>query len=238
MTRQAAKRIIAVMNQTEDVGKTTITTNLGVIMAEMGYNVLLLDMDPQADLSRQFAVPDVTSGMDRLLRQNVIAETDILPLSQRLSLVPAGSELNCFEQQQPTKNLGLRLKQLLTSTSVADRDIILIDCAAISGLLGTNAVLAATDMLIPVSANQRALHGMIKMLPVLRRVANLRSPALRLWLCLNRLPDNTDFAEQFITVLSGYFPQRVLKTVIYDSESANSADYLALAKDLLMGRVN
>src|SRR5690554_1899353 len=58
MTRPSATRIIAVMNQTEDVGKTTITTNLGVIMAEMGYNVLLLDMDPQADLSRQFAVPD------------------------------------------------------------------------------------------------------------------------------------------------------------------------------------
>lgn len=238
MTRQAATRIIAVMNQTKDVGKTTITTNLGVIMAEMGYSVLLLDMDPQADLSRQFAVPDETPGMDYLLQQDTLAETDILSLNERLSLIPAGAELIGFEQQQPTRELGLKLKQLLTSTSVADRDIILIDCAAISGLLGTNAVLAATDMLIPVSANQQALHGMINMLPVLRRVANLRSPPLRLWLCLNRLPDNADFAKQFITVLSEYFPQRVLKTVIYDSESANLADYLALAKDLLMGRVN
>ncbi len=238
MTRQATTRIIAVMNQTKDVGKTTITTNLGVIMAEMGYSVLLLDMDPQADLSRQFAVPDVTPGMDRLLRQDTFAETDILSLNERLSLIPAGAELIGFEQQHPTRELGLKLKQLLTSKSVADRDIILIDCAAISGLLGTNAVLAATDMLIPVSANQQALHGMINMLPVLRRVANLRSPPLRLWLCLNRLPDNTDFAKQFITVLSEYFPQRVLKTVIYDSESVNPADYLALAKDLLMGRVN
>lgn len=238
MAKQAAKRIIAVMNQTEDVGKTTITTNLGVIMAEMGYSVLLLDMDPQADLSRQFAVPDAMPGMDHVLQQAVIAETDMLSLNQRLSLIPAGAKLNDFEQQQPTSNLGLRLKRLLTSTSVAERDIVLIDCAAISGLLGTNAVLAATDMLIPVSANQRALHGMINMLPVLRRVANLRSPPLRLWLCLNRLPDDADFTEQFVTVLSGYFPQRVLKTVIYANESANPADYLALAKDLLMGRVN
>jgi|SRR5690554_1147619 len=238
MTSHTTQRIIAVMNQTHDVGKTTITTNLGVIMAEMGYSVLMLDMDPQADLSRQFGVPESVSGMDQLLRQASVADDYILPLSPQLSLVPAGPALMHFEQQQPSRTLGLSLKQLLTSTIAIDRDIIFLDCAAISGLLGTNAVLAATDMLIPVSADHKALRGMIKMLPVLRRMEKLRSPPLRLWLCLNRLPDGTDFAYQFANVLSQYFPKRVLKTVIYDNKSANPADYRSLANDLLMGRVN
>ena len=93
-------------------------------------------------------------------------------------------------------------------------------------------------MLIPVSAEHGALRGMIKMLPVLQRVSKLRSDSIRLWLCLNRLPDGTDFAYQFGDLLTQYFPKRVLKTVIYDNASANPADYQSLANDLLLGRTD
>jgi len=238
MAMDGATRIIAVMNQTHDVGKTTITANLGVILAEMGYRVLMLDLDPQADLSRQFEVPETQPGMDCLLNETSQAKELLLPLTERLSLIAAGPELGVFEQQKPSVKPGSKLKQLLTSTIQSDADIILIDCAAISGLLGTNAVLAATDMLIPVSAEHGALRGMIKMLPVLQRVSMLRTQSLRLWLCLNKLPDGTDFAYQFGSLLTRYFPKRVLKTVIYDNESANPADYQSLANDLLMGRAD
>ncbi|ODN66058.1 MAG: ParA family protein [Methylophaga nitratireducenticrescens] len=238
MAMDGPTRIIAVMNQTHDVGKTTITANLGVILAEMGYRVLMLDLDPQADLSRQFGVPESQSGMDNLLNDTSRESELLLPLNERLSLIAAGPELDLFEQQKPSAKMGIKLKQLLTSTIQSDIDIILIDCAAISGLLGTNAVLAATDMLIPVSAEHGALRGMIKMLPVLQRVSLLRAESLRLWLCLNKLPDGTDFAYQFSSLLIQYFPKRVLKTVIYDNESANPADYQSLANDLLMGRAD
>lgn len=238
MVGQGTKRIIAVMNQTHDVGKTTITANLGVILAEMGYRVLMLDLDPQSDLTRQFGVAETQIGMDALLSFKDEARELILPLSEQLSLIASGPELHLFEQQTPSIKLGVKLKQLLTSTIQSDADIILIDCAAISGLLGTNAVLAASDMLIPVSAEHGALRGMIKMLPVLQRVAKLRTDSIRLWLCLNRLPDGTDFAYQFGDLLTQYFPKRVLKTVIYDNESANPADYQSLANDLLLGRAD
>jgi len=236
MTEQGAKRIIAVMNQTHDVGKTTITANLGIILAEMGYRVLMLDLDPQSDLSRQFDVPETQPGMDMLLSGNGLTSELVLPLTEHLSLVASGPDLLLYEQQTPSAKLGVHLKQLLTSTIQSDADIILIDCAALSGLLGTNAVLAATDMLIPVSAGHGALRGMIKMLPVLQRVSKLREESLRLWLCLNRLPDGSDFAYQFSNLLKQYFPKRVLKTVIYDNANANPADYQSLANDLLMGR--
>lgn len=238
MAMEGATRIIAVMNQTHDVGKTTITANLGVILAEMGYRVLMLDLDPQADLSRQFGVPETQAGMDRLLNDASLTSELLLALTERLCLIAAGPELGVFEQQKPSVKLGSKLKQLLTSTIQSDADIILIDCAAISGLLGTNAVLAATDMLIPVSAEHGALRGMIKMLPVLQRVSLLRAQSLRLWLCLNKLPDGTDFAYQFGSLLTRYFPKRVLKTVIYENASANPADYQSLANDLLMGRAD
>lgn len=238
MVMDRPMRIIAVMNQTHDVGKTTITANLGVILAEMGYRVLMLDLDPQADLTRQFGVPEAQSGMDLLLNEASRASALLLTLTERLSLIAAGPDLGLFEQQKPSVKLGTQLKQLLTSTIQSDADIILIDCAAISGLLGTNAVLAATDMLIPVSADHGALRGMIKMLPVLQRVSLLRTESLHLWLCLNKLPNGNDFAYQFGRLLTQYFPKRVLKTVIYDDDSANSADYQSLANDLLMGRAD
>lgn len=238
MAKQGAKRIIAVMNQTHDVGKTTITANLGITLAEMGFRVLMLDLDPQADLSRQFKVPENQNGMEQILIHASSIDEVILPLTEHLSLISSGPNLAIYEQQRPNIKLGIQLKQLLTSTTLLDVDIILMDCAALSGLLGTNAVLAATDMLIPVSAEHGTLRGMIKMLPVLQRVSKLRNDSLRLWLCLNKLPDGSDFAYQFGNLLTQYFPKRVLKTVIYDSESANPADYLSLANDLLMGRVN
>ena len=238
MVSNLPQRIITVMNQTHDVGKTTITANLGVILAEMGYRVLMLDLDPQADLSRQFNVPEYQPGMDRLLTDEAVTSSLVLSLSQHLSLVAAGPELGHFDQQEPNVKHGFRLKQLLTSTLLSDTDIILIDCAAISGLLGTNAVLAATDMLIPISAEHEALRGMIKMLPVLQRISRLRTDPMRLWLCLNRLSDGTDFAYQFSTLLTQYFPKRVLRTVIYENNSADHSDYQALANDLLQGRAS
>lgn len=238
MTEQRTKRIIAVMSQTQNVGKTTITANLGVILAEMGYRVLMLDLDPQSDLSRKFGVPTGQSGMDALLTSTAAETEVILPLTEYLSLIASGPDLYLYEQQAPSIKLGVQLKRSLTSTIQSDVDIILIDCAAISGLLGSNAVLAATDILIPVSAEQGALRGMIKMLPVLQRVSMTRSGSLRFWLCLNRLPEDTGFAHQFRSLLTQYFPKRVLKTVIYDNQSASPADYQSLANDLLLGRTD
>ncbi|WP_414683322.1 ParA family protein, partial [Methylophaga sp. UBA4502] len=68
----------------------------------MGYRVLMLDLDPQADLTRQFGVAETQIGMDALLSFKDDARDVILPLSEQLSLIASGPELHLFEQQTPS----------------------------------------------------------------------------------------------------------------------------------------
>lgn len=230
-------RVIAVMNQTHDVGKTFITANLAAAISEQGISVLLIDLDPQADLSRALAVPEDEPGVDLALQGELSLEQLMLPMTDNLTLIAAGRHLGAFDLQanQGSQQAG-RLSALFAEADLSAFDLILLDCAAISGLLGMNAVMTASDILVPVMADSAAMEGMISMLPVVKRVSRLRHSSVRLWLCLNRLPRGNDFADKLTHMLSAYFPKRLLRTVIFEQDASQTSVYHALALDLLMGR--
>ncbi|AFJ03491.1 Cobyrinic acid a,c-diamide synthase [Methylophaga frappieri] len=229
-------RVIAVMNQTHDVGKTFITANLADALHRQGKSVLVLDMDPQADLTRSFDVPSSQFGVSAWLRGERSFEQVSRSLRDGLTLIPADTALTQFDQQTETKRqFGNRLSTLLPHYA-GQYDLVLLDCAAISGLLGSNAVLAASDMLLPVTGDATALQGMLDMLPVIRRVSLHRHKALRVWLCLNRLPRGSDYADKLTAMMRSYFPKRLLQTVIYEADTAQTTVYQSLAQDLLAGR--
>lgn len=233
----ALPRIIAVMNQTHDVGKTFITANLAAAISEQGISVLLIDLDPQADLSRALAVPADQPGVDRALLDALPLEQLMLPMTNNLTFISAGQHLGNFDlQENQSVQQARRLTALFTETDLSAFDLILLDCAAISGLLGMNAVMTASDILVPVMADSVAMEGMISMLPVVKRVSRLRHTSVRLWLCLNRLPRGNDFADKLTQTLSAYFPKRLLRTVIFEQDASQTSVYHALALDLLMGR--
>lgn len=232
-------RVIAVMNQTHDVGKTFITANLAYALAAQGKSVLLIDMDPQADLSRSFQVPASQLGLAEYLQGTLTLPEAALRISERLSLMASGVALAGFDQSATNKLArGRQLSNRLSAGDFADYDLLLLDCAAVSGLLGSNAVLAASDMLLPVTGDAPAMQGMLDMLPVIRRVSQRRSVPLRVWLCLNRLPRGSAYAEQLAAMLNQYFPKRLLRTMIYEADEAQTTVYQSLAQDLLAGRTS
>lgn len=232
-------RVIAVMNQTHDVGKTFITANLAYALTAQGKSVLLIDMDPQADLSRSFRVPATQPGLSEFLQGTLTLPEVSLAITDGLTLIATGQDLAAFDQSPKDKMArGRQLLNHLSAGVFADFDLLLLDCAAVSGLLGSNAVLVASDMLLPVTGDAPAMQGMLDMLPVIRRVSQRRSVPLRVWLCLNRLPRGNAYVEQLAATLNQYFPKRLLRTMIYEADEAQTTVYQSLAQDLLAGRTS
>lgn len=235
----AKPRVIAVMNQTHDVGKTFITANLAYALTAQGKSVLLIDMDPQADLSRSFQVPATQPGLSEYLQGTLTLPEVSLAITDQLTLIGTGVDLASFDHAEKDKMArGRQLLNRLSDGEFAGFDLLLLDCAAVSGLLGSNAVLAASDMLLPVTGDAPAMQGMLNMLPVIRRVSQRRSEPLRVWLCLNRLPRGNAYAEQLAAMLNQYFPKRLLRTMIYEADEAQTTVYQSLAQDLLAGRTS
>lgn len=232
-------RVVAVMNQTHDVGKTFITANLAYALTAQGKSVLLIDMDPQADLSRSFQVPSNQPGLSDFLQGTLSLPEVLLAITDGLALIGTGQDLAAFDKS-PTDKMtrGRQLLNHLSAGTFADFDVLLLDCAAVSGLLGSNAVLVASDMLLPVTGDAPAMQGMLDMLPVIRRVSQRRRVPLRVWLCLNRLPRGNAYVEQLAATLNQYFPKRLLRTMIYEADEAQTTVYQSLAQDLLAGRTS
>lgn len=230
-------RVIAVMNQTHDVGKTFITANLAYALTAKGKSVLLIDMDPQSDLSRSFQVPANQVGLSEFLTGSTSFADVALPITDGLTLIATGNGLSEFDKSQNDKLAsGKILLNHLTNGTFSDFDLVLLDCAAVSGLLGMNAVLATSDMLLPVTGDAPAMQGMLDMLPIIRRVSQRRKIPLRVWLCLNRLPRGSDYGDQLAAMLNQYFPKRLLRTMIFEADEAQTTVYQSLAQDILAGR--
>ncbi|HYW87350.1 MAG TPA: ParA family protein [Chloroflexota bacterium] len=161
--------IIAVANQKGGVGKTTTTANLGAALALRGCRVLLVDLDPQGNLTSAFGLEkDVQqtvaeSLLDRRVPLPVVAVANgatVDPNARHLSVVPAAVGLASAEAQLMNK-LGreLRLRdQLLT---VGDQfDFIMIDTPPSLGVLTINALVAASRVIIPTEARFFSLQGL------------------------------------------------------------------------------
>jgi chromosome partitioning protein len=156
--------IISVANQKGGVGKTATTTNLGTSLCEMGYRVLLIDMDPQGNLSASFgsrAQPSETVATSLLDRAIPLPITSLNQgAGGRLDLVPATVDLATAESALANK-LGreFRLREQVARAS-APYDFIFIDTPPSLGLLTINSLVAAQLVLIPTEARFFSLQGL------------------------------------------------------------------------------
>ena len=156
--------IIAVANQKGGVGKTTTTANLGASLAVKGHRVLLVDMDPQGNLTAAFGQsahegPTVAESLlDRKIPLPILGVQE--PGGARLDLVPASLALATAEAVLMNK-LGreLRLRDQLAAVQHA-YDYILIDTPPALGLLTINALVAATGVIVPTEARFFSLQGL------------------------------------------------------------------------------
>jgi len=246
--------VIAVMNQKGGVGKTTTTLNLAHALAMSGKSVTVIDMDPQSHLTASFGAElREQAGIDSvLLGDNKLAEVKI-QVRDNLHLIPAGSRLGELEQiSVGGAKRGWLLHDALKRSR--NQDYIFLDCPPSSGMLTMNALLAAKEMLIPVSGDYLALHGLSRLLNILKHVEDRLKHVTKKWLVVTRFHSRRKLAREVHDKLLNYFPGQVLatpirenvslaespsfgKTIFEYKNSCNGAkDYRDLADDLLKGR--
>ena len=168
-------RIIAIANQKGGVGKTTTAINLAGSLAEQGYRVLCVDMDPQANLSVglginlrnvENAIGDVLLGSDVGLDQ-IIQQTQ----TSGIDVAPATIDLSAAENQLFSA-IGREhaLREAFAASSADSYDFILIDCPPTLGLLTLNALVASDGVIIPVQTQYYALKGFSALMNVITQI--------------------------------------------------------------------
>ena len=163
-------RVIALFNQAGGVAKTTLTQNLGYHLAQRQHRVLLIDMDPQASLTKFMGL--IPKELDKTVTDAIIEELP-LPIHEGIhgmDLAPANRILSGAEMQLVNTPLrDFRLKEALEPL-LEEYDFILIDCPPSLGLLSYISLVAATEVLVPIETHLKAFEGTDELLQTLNSV--------------------------------------------------------------------
>ena len=211
---------IAVINQKGGVGKTTTTVNLGAGLARKGYRVLLLDMDPQANLTVHIDKrPDLESNtLTNLLVEDVPLKDLVQPTAvDNLFVVPSDTSLAGVEQVLANR-IGREtiLREALDAyPEAAVFDFVLFDCPPSLGVLSANALVAADHVVIPMQAEYLSLQGMAKLLEVIQLVQKRLNPQLKIACVLPCMLDaRTNLSTEVLREIESHFGSMLARTRI------------------------
>jgi chromosome partitioning protein len=175
-------KVVALLNQKGGVGKTTSTANLGAAFARLGKRVLLIDLDPQSNLSMHFGVeaePTQPSVYDLLVGDEVEAASVIVHAREGLDFMPAVTELALVEGELAQQPDMQRTLERAVAPVAGDYDLILLDCPPSLGVLSVNALTMADEVFVPMLAHYLALRGLEKLLETVHMVSQGLNPRLR-----------------------------------------------------------
>jgi chromosome partitioning protein len=249
-------RILAVANQKGGVGKTTTAINLATSLALTGRKVLLVDIDPQGNLTSGVGLRGQRAPSGTIYEALV---TDAAPDGfvlesqiRNLSVIPADRQLTGAEiELVPLPDREHRLRRILTPLR-SGFDVIFIDCPPSLGLLTLNALVAADAVLIPLHCEYFALEGLAELVGTMRRVRGGLNPALDIeGVLLTMCDDRTNLGQLVAREVREFFKEKVFDTiiprnvrlgeapshgmpaVIYDAKSRGASAYIALAQEML-----
>lgn len=251
-------RILAVANQKGGVGKTTTAINLGAALATAQQRVLVVDTDPQANLTSGIGLRGHAAAAgtiyDALLSDHLsdpsafIVATSIPGLSAITSdRNLAGAELELVNSDHRETRLRRLLQPLRDQY-----DFIVIDCPPSLGLLTLNALVAADAVIIPLHCEYFALEGLADLVSTLRRVRAALNPNLDIdGVLMTMFDDRTNLGQQVARDVRQFFQDKVFRTVIprnirlaeapshgmpviaYDPKSRGAEVYLSLSREVL-----
>jgi len=248
-------RIIAVLNNKGGVGKTTTASNMAYSFSVKGYKVLAIDLDPQSHLSVSLGENDPeNAGIDDVFLDGDDMEESIIAVRKNLDLIPAGYRLSEVEKLSSKGASQAKLLQVALKTIKTKYDFIIFDCPPTSGLLNFNALFGADEILIPVSSDYLALHGLSQLLKTIKSTETYMGKTFKIWVAITRFTIRRRLSNEIKDKLVGYFPNQVLATPIrecapiaespsfgktifeYKPRSNGALDYANLAEDLLKQR--
>jgi chromosome partitioning protein len=250
-------KIVAIANQKGGVGKTTTAVNLGSALAELGHRILLVDLDPQANATSSFGLEGVEeiSLYDPLLGEASITEKIFPTRRDDLFIVPAdldlaGVEVEIARMPDHLTRLAETLKPLQSDGTF---DFVLLDCPPSLGILMSNALAAADELLTPIQCEYFALEGLVKIVRLIEQVRGSgANKGLQLGgIVMTMFDGRTRLSAQVVADVREHFGERVYETVIprsvrlseapsfgktileYDPNGAAATAYRALAREFI-----
>ncbi|HJX26209.1 MAG TPA: ParA family protein [Chthoniobacterales bacterium] len=250
-------KIIAVANQKGGVGKTTTSVNLGHALAEKGQHILIVDLDPQGNATSGLGMQELESESlyEALLGEGSVVDKILPTRIEGLFLVPANLDLAGVEVE--IVRMGDHLTRLAKALSVLRDDqtfdFILLDCPPSLGILMTNALAAADELLTPIQCEYFALEGLVKIVRVVEQVRGSgANDQLEIGgIVMTMFDSRTNLSGQVVTDVREHFAEKVYRTVIprtvrlseapsfgktileYDSGGTGAYAYRALAREFL-----
>jgi chromosome partitioning protein len=250
-------RIMAVANQKGGVGKTTTAVNLGAGLAELGYRVLVIDLDPQGNATTGLGIDARTFelSMYDVIMRDAALEDCVEPTSlKNLFVAPATIDLAGAEiELVPSFSRELKLRKAIEPV-LEDFDYVLIDCPPSLGLITINGLAAAGEVLVPIQCEYYALEGLGQLLRNVHLVqANLNEKLDVSTIVLTMYDGRTKLAEQVAEEVRTHFGNKVCRNIIprtvriseapsfgqpitvFDPSSRGAIAYRELAKEVSGG---
>jgi chromosome partitioning protein len=222
-------KVISIANQKGGVGKTTTSINLGGALAELGYRVLCIDMDPQANLTVGLGISlsDVRVSMSDVLSEDRVGLDEIIRQTEMagLSVAPATLELASTEVELFTA-IGREMVLRDSVEGWADRqyDVVIIDCPPTLGLLTINALVASNRVIIPVQTQYYAIKGLTALIKVINTIKlKLNHDLEILGLLATFFDGRTVLAREMLQNLRELGDHRVFNTMIKNTVKLGEA---------------
>lgn len=248
-------RVIAIANQKGGVGKSTTTINLGSCLAEMGKQVLIVDIDPQGNTTSGFGVDknESENTLYELLLGEVGVEECIVPdVQECLSLIPSNMNLAGAEIEL----IGIENKEFILRNAMEiiqkNYDFIIMDCPPSLSMLTINAMTAADSVIVPIQCEYYALEGLSQLVHTIQLVQDRLNSNLEIEGVVFTMYDaRTNLSLEVVENVKDNLKQNIYKTIIprnvrlaeapshgmpinmYDAKSAGAESYRLLAEEVI-----
>ena len=243
-------KIISLLNHKGGVGKTTSAINIGAGMVELGKRVLLIDLDPQANLSLSLGIPRQKYTIYESLR----GESELVPYTVKEGMDVIMSTLDLSGAEMELINEAGRefIMRELFEPVREDYDYIIIDCPPSLGLLTLNALTSSDYVFIPLQTEFLALQGLTKIKQVIDKVRFRLNKKLQIGGVIATMYDNRKILNrEVVETIRKYFGDKVFNTMIrdnvalaeapaqrvdiftYNNRSNGAKDYLDLCREIL-----